>query len=202
MADPGTPEDRILELAARWWRVSAQKLARDPMLGYCLHMNYPVVPFAESHIESFRDVLDAVARERLYIAMLEAPPLEEVRRFVQGNIRDGRPGFVALDGDRVIGWCDIHSLRRPLFAHSGELGMGVLNAYRGQGVGKALLGAALNAAKAAGLTRVELSVREPNLRALRLYETMGFVVEGVKRRGVRLDGNYEDLICIGYLIEA
>jgi len=47
----------------------------------------------------------------------------------------------------------------------------------------------------------EHTLREHNVRARRLYEKMGFVVEGVKRRGVRLDGSYEDLICMAYLIE-
>jgi len=155
----------------------------------------------EAHIESFREALDAVARERHYLAMLEAPPLKEVQRFVRENMRNGRPTFVALDGARVIGWCDILSLDRPLYVHAGVLGIGVLDGYRQQGVGKALMAATLAAAKAVGLTRVELTVREHNVRALRLYEKMGFVIEGVKRRGVRLDGNYEDLICMATLLE-
>ncbi len=164
-------------------------------------MKHPVVPIAEAHIASFRETLDTVVRERLYLAMLEAPPLEEVRCFVLDSIRDGRPYFVALEGERVIGWCDISSLHRALFAHSGVLGMGVLDGYREQGVGEALMVAALDAARTTGLTRVELTVREHNVRAKRLYEKMGFVVEGVKRRGVRLDGNYEDLICMAKLLE-
>jgi RimJ/RimL family protein N-acetyltransferase len=155
---------------------------------------------AECHIEGFRVVLDAVARERKYLGFLEAPPLEEVRKFVQGNVRDGRPCFVALDGERAIGWCDISSLNRPVYAHSAVLGMGVIDGYREQGVGKALMTATLGAAKAAGLTRVELTVREPNLRAMKLYEKMGFVHEGVKRRGVCVDGQYEDLICMAVLL--
>jgi RimJ/RimL family protein N-acetyltransferase len=162
-------------------------------------MNYRIAPNAERYIEGFREVVGAVARERVYIAFVDAPPLEEVRKFVQGNIRDGRPCFVALDGERVIGWCDISSLNRPVFAHAGVLGMGVLDGYRGQGVGEALMRATLDAAKAAGLTRVELTVREHNLRAMKLYEKMGFVHEGVKRRGVCLDGKYEDLICMALL---
>jgi RimJ/RimL family protein N-acetyltransferase len=169
-------------------------VARVSWLGYCLNMNYRVVPNADGYVERFRDVLDAVARERQYIAFQEAPPLDEVRRFVQENVRDGRPCFVALDGERVIGWCDISSLNRPVFAHAGVLGMGVLDGYRGQGVGRLLITTTLDAAKAAGLTRVELTVFQHNQRAMKLYEKMGFVVEGVKRRGVRVDGNYVDLI--------
>ena len=179
----------------------AKKLACEAPLGYRLTMKYRVVPIAENHIKGFRAVLDAVARERIYVAMLEAPPLKDIRRFVQDHIHAGRPAFVALDGERVIGWCDISSLNRPVFAHAGVLGMGVLDGYRGRGVGKALMRATLDAAKAAGLTRVELTVREDNKRARKLYEQMGFVVEGVKRRGVRLDGRYEDLICMATLFE-
>jgi hypothetical protein len=41
-------------------------------------MDLAVVPLAESHIEGFRAVIDSVARERRFLAMLEAPPIEEV----------------------------------------------------------------------------------------------------------------------------
>lgn len=44
-------------------------------------------------------------------------------------------------------------------------------------------------------------MREHNLRAKHLYEKFGFVVEGVKRRGVRIDCRYEDLICMGLLLD-
>lgn len=50
--------------------------------------------------------------------------------------------------------------------------MGVLLEFRGQGVGKALILAAIEKAKATGLTRIELVVREENMRAITLYETL------------------------------
>jgi hypothetical protein len=34
-----------------------------------------IVPIGPEHVESFRRTLDAVARERRYLAMLEAPPI-------------------------------------------------------------------------------------------------------------------------------
>ncbi len=191
---------QILELIETALRLR-KTLAREAMLGYRLSMKFRIVPIADHYIESFRQAVDAVARERRYLAMVEASPLEDVRRFVQTNMREGRPHFVALDGERLIGWCDISSLNRHVYAHSGVLGMGVLDGYREQGVGEALMRATLDAAKIAGLTRVELTVRDHNLRAQKLYEKMGFVVEGVKRKGVRLDGNYEDLICMAILFE-
>jgi RimJ/RimL family protein N-acetyltransferase len=88
-----------------------------------------------------------------------------------------------------------------VYAHAGVLGMGIIDGFREQGVGAALLRASLDRAREIGLTRVELTVREHNLRAKKLYEKFGFVVEGVKRRGVRVDGQYEDLICMGLLLD-
>jgi len=163
-------------------------------------MNYRVTPIEERYIEGFRAAVDSVARERVYLAFLEAPSLNATREFVLENIRQGHPQFVALVDDTLVGWCDITSLHRPVFAHSGVLGMGVVAEYRGHGIGKALIRATLDRAKSIGLTRVELTVRESNQRAFALYRKTGFVVEGVKKNAVRVDGKYENLISMGMLL--
>jgi ribosomal protein S18 acetylase RimI-like enzyme len=164
-------------------------------------MTFHVVPIAEEHIEGFRAVLDSVSRERRYLAFLEAPSLEESRKFVRRNIREGYPQCVALVEERVVGWCDILPIDRPTRAHGGVLGVGVLAEFRGRGIGTALLRATLEKARAAGLTRIELSVRERNKRVVALYERFGFVLEGLQRNAVRVDGEYENLICMGLLLD-
>jgi hypothetical protein len=50
---------------------------------------FRVVPIAEEHKEEFRAGLDSVARERRYLTFLEASSLQETRRFIRRNIRDG-----------------------------------------------------------------------------------------------------------------
>src|SRR5687768_16033040 len=102
-------------------------------------MKYEIVPIADEHIEGHAAVLDSVARERQYLAFLEGPPIDRVRAFVATNRERDLPHFVALADGRVVGWCDISSLERPVFAHSGVLGMGVIAEYRGNGIGNALL---------------------------------------------------------------
>jgi RimJ/RimL family protein N-acetyltransferase len=164
-------------------------------------MSWSVAPIAEEHIEGYWSAVDSVAREREYLAFVEGPPLEASRAFVLRNLRENRPHFVALHEGSVVGWCDIASLDRPVFAHSGVLGMGVVAAHRGRGIGGALIRAALGKAAATGLTRIELTVREPNLRARALYEKLGFAVEGVKRDAVRIDGRRENLVCMALLLD-
>jgi|SRR6185436_16434407 ribosomal protein S18 acetylase RimI-like enzyme len=164
-------------------------------------MKFRVVPIAEEHIEGFHRVLDSVSRERRYLLLLEAPPLEEMRRFVLRNIRQGYPQNVALIGEAVVGWCDVLPIERPTRAHSGVLGLGVRAGYRGMGIGKALLGETLRRARAAGLTRIELTVRESNQEALALYQDVGFEIEGTQRKAILLDGAYENLIGMALLFD-
>ena len=153
---------------------------------------YRVVPIAEQHIDGFYAVIDEVARERRWLAMLEAPPLEEMRKHVLGNISGGVPHFVALADARVVGWCDCWVKARPTQRHSAILGMGVVKTHRGQGIGRALLAATLEAARAKGLKRIELAVRVDNESAKKLYDRSGFAVEGVYRRYMLVDGEYKD----------
>jgi ribosomal protein S18 acetylase RimI-like enzyme len=119
---------------------------------------------------------------------------------VQTNRERDLPHFAALVEGRVAGWCDISSMERPIYAHSGLLGMGVIAQYRGNGIGNALLRAVIESARARGLVRVELTVREKNLPALTLYRKVGFRVEGIKQKAVRLDGEYENNILMALIL--
>ena len=158
-----------------------------------------IVPISQGHIEGFHKTLDIVARERRYLSFLEAPPFESTRAFILDNIEQGFPQLVVLSAGEVVGWCDVTPKPRPIYAHSGVLGMGLLPRYRGQGIGKRLMLQALAAAQAFPLQRVELTVRENNINAIALYKKVGFEIEGVQREAILVDGTYENLILMGLL---
>ena len=65
-------------------------------------MDWVIEPIAGAHIAGFHAALDRVARERRYLALLEAPPLERTAEFVRGNIAGGNPQYVAV-GFKVEG---------------------------------------------------------------------------------------------------
>ena len=153
-----------------------------------------IEPISAEHIEGFHKALDTVARERKYLSLLEAFPLEETRIFVLGMIAKGNPQFVALADGKVVGWCDISRHGFPSHAHAGKLGMGIIPIYRGRGLGRRLIEATLRAAHDAGIERIELSVHADNDKAIALYEKVGFVREGLARKSVRIDGRYKDAI--------
>ncbi|WP_027166797.1 GNAT family protein [Mesorhizobium sp. WSM3224] len=153
-----------------------------------------IEPLTLAHVESFHRALDLVSRERKYLSFLEAPPLDQTQRFVEERIARGDPGFVAVVRGDVVGWCDITRHDRPIHAHRGALGMGIVHTYRGRGLGLRLIDATLTQARKAGFVRVELSVHSDNARAISLYDKVGFVREGVQRDAVYIDGEYRDAI--------
>jgi ribosomal protein S18 acetylase RimI-like enzyme len=131
-----------------------------------------IVPIAQDHIDGFHRSLDIVARERRYLAFPEAPPIEATRAFVLDNIKRGHPQFVAVSADgEVVGWCDVTPMSRPTQGHRGVFGAGLLPQFRGQGIGTKLTKKALAAARAFGLHRVELTVREHNTGDQALQES-------------------------------
>jgi ribosomal protein S18 acetylase RimI-like enzyme len=163
-------------------------------------MAIEIVPISHEHIESFHRALDFVARERRYLAFLEAPPLDEARTYVLNNITKGYPHLVVLSEGEVVGWCDIVPKSRPVHAHVGVLGMALLPEFRGQGLGERLMREALDAARVFGLHRVELTVREDNKNAIALYRKIGFEVEGLMREAIKVDGVCQNMALMGLLL--
>ena len=157
-------------------------------------MTLPVFPIEELHAASFRECLDVVARERRYLAQVEALPLERIQTFVKDGVAADAIQFVALDDQRVVGWADIFPDWAYAVAHRGNVGMGVHPTYRGQGLGTRLLQACIAKAWVKALTRVELEVRADNLPAIGLYKKLGFAYEVTKSRGLRFDGVYYDSV--------
>lgn len=144
-------------------------------------------------IPAFHRLVDNVAREKKYLAMVQAPPIERMRERVMGNIDAGYAQYVAVCPGEVVGWADIVPGQRDSTRHMGALGMGVAEGYRGQGIGRLLLARAIDHCWQMGLKRIELEVFVHNVRAITLYENMGFEFEGRHRKSRYIDGNYEDV---------
>ncbi|GAA3996032.1 GNAT family N-acetyltransferase [Streptomyces plumbiresistens] len=76
-------------------------------------------------------------------------------------------------------------------------GLAVADKARGTGVGRALLRAAQDEARRQGARRITLRVLGHNTPARELYESEGFVVEGVLPEEFFLDGRYVDDVLMG-----
>ncbi len=150
-------------------------------------------------VPAYRETLDAVARERQYLRLLEAPPLERSLEFVRNALEKGHVNLVAVEVSHIVGWCDI-TFGINGEAHVGYLGMGVRRDFRGQGIGRRLMDTAVAQARTSGLEKIELQVYTSNAAAIALYKKAGFEEEGLRKRARVVDGVYYDILLLGLFL--
>lgn len=118
--------------------------------------------------------------------------LKAIRRWEHAAV------FVAEEHVRVVGRLSVSRDQHPASRHVADLGLMVAADRRGRGIGRALLEAAVEWAREAGVTKLELHVFPWNEPAIRLYERFGFEREGVRRGHYRRDGEELDAILMAY----
>ncbi|MFF3003851.1 GNAT family N-acetyltransferase [Kitasatospora sp. NPDC057940] len=102
--------------------------------------------------------------------------------------------LVALLAGRVVGYVrQVPPTPLASNRHVRQIqGLVVDGTVRGRGVGRRLVEAACEAARAAGARKLTLRVLGWNTPARRLYEGCGFVVEGSLAEEFLIDGSYVD----------
>jgi len=82
---------------------------------------------------------------------------------------------LALDDERIVGWCRIFPKQSVSTSRIGELGIGVVGTYCGNGLGKELIVETLIQAFDYGFEKIILSVALGNTQARKLFRNKGFV---------------------------
>ena len=97
---------------------------------------------------------------------------------------------------RLAGTCDVSFGSKIKVAHRGTIGISVRREFWGLGIGRALMEACIECAKAAGYLQLELDAVAENTRALAMYERAGFVEYGRNPKGFlsRITGSFQELV--------
>jgi len=101
----------------------------------------------------------------------------------------------------LIGRLSIGRDPHPASTHVADVGLMVAADARRQGVGTAMLQAALDWARGAGVRKIELHVFPWNEAAIKLYEAFGFEREGFRKGHYRRGSDYVDAILMAYVVE-
>ena len=126
----------------------------------------------------------SVAQERRY--------LRGLRRYAHAAV------FVAEAPAGIVGRLSVARDPHPASYHVADLGLMVAAGFRRRGVGRALLEAAVDWAREAGVRKLELHVFPHNEPAIALYDAFGFVREGYRRAHYRRGSDYVDAILMAY----
>ena len=123
--------------------------------------------------------------------------LEAEAQYLQGRTEsDGEIEILAEVEGSVVGSAGIGPVgTQEKLKHRAEFGIGIERAYWGLGIGRALVVACAECARAAGYAQLELDVVADNERAIALYQSEGFVEYGRNPRGFRsCQGGWQELV--------
>jgi RimJ/RimL family protein N-acetyltransferase len=148
--------------------------------------------------DAYMDAFESVAAEGRWMGA-EAPIDRAGRRpgFERSVAGDDSVLFLAEAGGRITG-----AGYAGLSGGIAELGMFVVGGHRGGGVGRALLEAVVEWARASGAHKVSLAVWPTNHAAVGLYARRGFRIEGTRRRHYRRrSGALWDSVVMGLVLD-
>ncbi len=144
-------------------------------------------------------VLAAVAEEGLLGTEAPVDLDARARRFRETIEGEGPPTLWVLDdGKAVVGHAGVSETRAQGVL---SIGMAIAPDARGRGGGRALLEATVEYARSRGAHKLELEVWPDNARAIALYASAGFQVEGVRRDHYRRrDGSLRSTLVMALLL--
>jgi L-amino acid N-acyltransferase YncA len=152
---------------------------------------FTIRPAQAGDARAMAELFAAVAAERDGIAT--EPPVDVGERTAVFAATVGG-SVVAAAGGRVVGMIHVEASRHGF----GEFGMLVDRDWRGRGVGSALVEAAIDWARGAGLHKLCLEVFPHNAAGIALYRRAGFTQEGRRvAQYRRASGELWDTIVMG-----
>ncbi|MCU9814368.1 GNAT family N-acetyltransferase [Paraclostridium sp. AKS73] len=118
------------------------------------------------------------------------------------NSMDNSKNVLIIIEDEIVGIASITSVQKERMKHNGTLGISIRKKYWGIGLGSEIMAYLIDWAKSNKITKkINLLVREDNIRGVKLYEKFGFEKEGLLKKDIRVNGVYYNTIAMGLYID-
>lgn len=129
----------------------------------------------EIPVEAFRGKIEALNERGLYVVLEE--------------------------GHELLGHLLLEPMELESTKHVARLTIVVHPGHTGRGHGRRLMEYAIDwALRSEDIEKIELNVRPGNRRAIKLYESLGFTVEGIYRDRIKLVAGYVDDISMALFV--
>ncbi|SFC35234.1 L-amino acid N-acyltransferase YncA [Halobiforma haloterrestris] len=156
-------------------------------------LEFHIRPARQEDLSGIVGAIRQVAEERTYIvAESVADEIDHEEALLRQNELESRMFFVATVEEEVVGWVHLYAPELDKLSHTAELTVGVLEGYRGHGIGSHLLSRGLEWAGTNGYEKVYQSVPSTNEEAIAFLEAHDWETEAVREDHYKLDGHYVD----------
>jgi ribosomal protein S18 acetylase RimI-like enzyme len=108
------------------------------------------------------------------------------------NEIESRIFFVACVDSEAVGWVHLKHMELDKLQHTAQLTVGVLEEYRGHGIGSHLLERGLTWAKQQGYEKIENALPASNEKAIEFLKSRDFEVDAIREDHYKLNGEYVD----------
>lgn len=103
--------------------------------------------------------------------------------------------LVARRGDRVLGWAALSPVsKRDAYRGVAELSISIAKESRGQGIGRALLDALIEASEKNEIWMLQAAIFPENTASVKLHLRCGFREVGRRERIGKLNGSWRDTV--------
>ncbi|UPW00118.1 helix-turn-helix domain-containing GNAT family N-acetyltransferase [Halorussus gelatinilyticus] len=173
-------------------------------------VEFTIRPARQEDLSGIVGAIRSVAEQGSYIvAESVADEIDHDEALLRHNEIESRMFFVATvgggearsaseastgirPGDDVVGWVHLYAPELDKLAHTAELTVGVLDDYRGHGIGSHLLARGLEWAGSNGYEKVYNSVPSANETAIEFLSEHGWETEAVREDHYKIGGEYVD----------
>lgn len=118
------------------------------------------------------------------------------------NSMNNSKNVLIIIENEIVGIASITSVQKERMKHNGTLGISIRKKYWGIGLGSEIMNYLIDWAKSNKITKkINLLVREDNIRGVKLYEKFGFEKEGLLKKDICVNGIYYNTITMGLYID-
>lgn len=118
------------------------------------------------------------------------------------NSMNSSKNVLIIIENEIVGIASITSVQKERMKHNGTLGISLRKKYWGIGLGSEIMVYLIDWAKSNKITKkINLLVREDNIRGVKLYEKFGFEKEGLLKKDICVNGIYYNTIAMGLYID-